>query len=39
VAKAALENERRFVQQHGSEDDANLNHDALFHVEHCLRKY
>lgn len=36
VAKAALENDRKFVQQHGSEDDANLNHDALYHVEHCL---
>ena len=36
VAQSALENERRFVQLHGSEDDASLNHDALFHVAKCL---
>ncbi len=37
TAKAALENERKFVQQQGSEDDTNLNHDAIFHINHCLK--
>lgn len=36
VAKAALENDRKFVQKNGSEDDANLNHDGLCHIEYCL---
>lgn len=36
VAKAGLENASKFIQLHGSEDDAGLNHDALYHVEHCL---
>lgn len=36
VAKAALENDYRFAQKHGSPDDATLNSDALYHVESCL---
>lgn len=36
AAKAALENERRWAQGMGSEDDASMNHDALYHVERCL---
>lgn len=36
VAKAALENERRFTQKLGSEDDSNLNHDAIFHIDRAI---
>lgn len=39
VAKAALENDRRFVQKHGSEEDASLNHDALYHIEAVLKGF
>lgn len=39
TAKAALENDRKFVQGNGSEDDANLNHDAIYHVAYCLRTF
>lgn len=39
VAKASLENDRRFVQAGGSDDDAALNHDALFHIEAALREF
>jgi 6-pyruvoyltetrahydropterin/6-carboxytetrahydropterin synthase len=36
TAKAALENDKKFVQGNGSEDDANLNHDGIFHLQRCI---
>lgn len=38
VAKAALGNDKKFVERRGSSDDVNLNFDALYHVDHCLKK-